>query len=253
MFTLSINKGEPLAKIVNTKDFICVKNFNEEEDQRQEKEFHIQDKKKFSLEAVPIFKKRSIVFIAGPSGCGKTTFSMKYINEYLKMNPESSAFIFTANPSDESVRKYMGERIKVIMLKEEDMKKEVELDPTLFRNSIVFFDDMDFLLDDSMIEKVQSLIKRVLGIGRHNNTSIIVSKHMVMDYKSTRLLLAEASLIVTFPHSGSSFFVDSFFKKYFSNANSHIKTELINTSQRWICCRMIYPQLAFNESNLYLL
>src|SRR5690606_31800096 len=107
-----------------------------------------------------IYKKRSVVFIAGPSGCGKTTFSVNFMNSFLNMNPSSKAFIFTANPKDKTISDLKSEKIKIIILDEEDKKGEYEIDPAILSNAIVFFDDMDFLLDEKLITKIQNLIKR---------------------------------------------------------------------------------------------
>lgn len=250
MYTLKLNYGEPLAHIENTDNFVCV--VPEEKNVESHKSFVV-TKPECKLVVCPLYRKRTIVFIAGPSGCGKTTFAMKFMTEYLSIHPDHKAIIFTADAKDETIEKLKTPSMRIFNLGDPKLSKLENIDPAMFRDSIVFFDDIDFLMKPSLTEKLNDLRDRMIGIGRHFNISVLISKHMVMDYRATRNILSEASYVVVFPKSGSTKFVDSFFKTYFSFADDEIKTKLFQSYSRWICCRMVHPQLAITEKEVFLL
>lgn len=249
MFKITLNKGEPIAHISNSNDYVCIFPTNEYDDSQLE--FHIK-KEGHKLELVPQMKGRSIIFIAGKSGCGKTTFAIQFMNKYLERYPNNSAIVLTPKPNDETISSLGNSMIKVWDINSPAFKKIQQIKPELFKDSIVFFDDVDFMQNEDVKNKIENLRDQIIGIGREFNTSIIISKHLVMDYQKTRKLLAEASYIVVFPRAGSGKFIDTFFKTYFSQANSQIVEQLSGNS-RWICCRMDYPDLIFGEKDFYIL
>jgi Cdc6-like AAA superfamily ATPase len=249
MFKITLNKGETIAHITNSNDYVCIFPSNEYDDSQLE--FHIK-KEGHKLELVPQLKGRSIIFIAGKSGCGKTTFAINFMNNYLNKYPSNNAIVLTPKPNDETIKALGDERIKIWDVNSPKFSQVKSINPELFKDSIVFFDDIDFMQNENLKDKVETLRDQIIGIGREFNTSIIISKHLVMDYQKTRKLLAEATYIVVFPRAGSGKFIDNFFKTYFSQANSQIINELSNNS-RWICCRMDYPDLIFGEKDFYIL
>ncbi|MEM3062116.1 MAG: ATP-binding protein, partial [Nitrososphaerota archaeon] len=238
------------AQIEESNNFICI--IPDEKTNEMYKKFVIQ-KPECKLSVCPLYGKRTIVFIAGPSGCGKTTFALKFMKQYLSMHPEHKAIIFTADAKDETIQKYKTPEMKIFNLADPKLSKMQNIDPAMFRDSIVFFDDIDFLMNQSLIHKLNDLRDRMVGIGRHFNISVLISKHMVMDYRATRNILSEACYIVVFPKSGSTRFVDSFFKTYFSSANQEVKNEISQSHSRWVCCRMVHPQLVITEKEIFLL
>ena len=48
------------------------------------------------------------------------------------------------------------------------------------------------------------LMNKVLEIGRHYNTTILIINHLPCDGRLTRRVLNEASVVVYFPHSANN-------------------------------------------------
>ena len=64
--------------------------------------------------------------------------------------------------------------------------------------SLLVFDDIAKLAPLVLI-KVMRLLDEAMHDGRHNNIYIIVTSHMITDYKATRSILNEATSVTFFP------------------------------------------------------
>lgn len=256
----AINKGEPVA---------LIKKHNKTKRKREKEKYIglVEDSKegyreivlkgdsKFSL--LPMKNTRTKLFVAGPTGCGKTAFVMDFMKNYKRKHPSHEIIIITADPEDKTIKDAMKDGLsdlKILDIHDEDLLSGDELlEPALFKNSLVFLDDTQHMDDEELAKKFKRLAKTLLGMGRHYNTSVAISSHLVMDYKDTRFTLSEAQYIVTYPNGGSTYYTDQFFKKHFSKANSQIRDRINNSNSRWCCTRMYYPNFIMLEKQIFML
>lgn len=145
--------------------------------------------------------KFNVFFISGSCGAGKSTMALKIANEYKKQNKKHDVFVISRLEDDSTLdqAKYM---IKL------DCDTFLEEKPTfdLFKNCLIIFDDFESYqtTNKKIYDAIIGLMNELLTMGRHNGISMIVINHLISNYKSTRLLFAEATHFILYPASCSN-------------------------------------------------
>lgn len=201
------------------------------------------------IEIVPKFEGRECGYAAAPSGSGKSFWVSKYAQQYEKLFPENKIYLFSKVDDDVSL-----EGIKNIMridldyqLVDDPMNVEEELSDCL-----VIFDDTDTIKDKEIRGAINSLKEDILETGRHYNTSILITSHLITNYKETRTVLNESNLITVYPASGSAHQIKYALKNYFGLSLEDINN-LFKLNSRWVTVKKNYPQMVFSEHKVYLL
>ncbi len=202
-----------------------------------------------TLIPLPIVKKdqREIIYISAPSGSGKSTYTKMYALQYKEMFKKNRVILFSRLDKDKSLDEIKPIRIKLDRGIIEDPIKIEEL-----KDSLVIFDDCDTIQDTELKNAIIKLKNDLLECGRHTNTYMIITSHLLMNYKETRTTLNEATMVVLFPKSGSSYHISRFFKTYAGLDNKSIQ-KAINLPSRWIALNKTYPQYIMYSSGVYIL
>lgn len=198
-------------------------------------------------------KERTTVYIAGPDGCGKTKFAMDFMKNYAKLFPNRLMIVITPDPEDKTIKEANIANLKVIPMDSELLQEKEFYNVELYQQSCIFLDDIDYVDNPSLKKRLKELCKNLLGLGRHHETSVIISSHVITDYQRTRFLLSLINYVVIFPRGGSNYFTDTFLKRYFSAAKKRHIDRALRSGSRWLCCRMFYPQLILLEDQIYFL
>lgn len=187
------------------------------------------------------------IYISAPSGAGKSTFCGKWLCEFIKMFKDDEIYIFSSVGKDKVLDKYDPIRIPidVNLLNEPIQPEEV-------RDSCCIFDDIDTITDARLKRNVCGLRDLLLEIGRHYNTRMLSTSHLLMNYSSTRRLLNEATAVVFFPRSGSAYHIKRFLKQYAGLESNQIK-RILNLPSRWVAIYRTYPMMIMYEKGVYLL
>lgn len=247
--SLHIDHGEAVASIIGTDNWVGI-----DMDEEGGSDYIKLNDPDQSFMVLPFENKRTKLFVAGPTGCGKTHFVMQFLDEYKKIFPENTAVIITADPDDPTIHNSGVEGIQVFDIKDPELRDDKSiLDPSMFHDAIVFVDDVDFLSDKAVGKRLKNLTHDIIGVGRHFNSSIVQSKHILMNGHDTKFLLGESDYIVVFPRSGTTSFIDRFFRTYFSNLSNQIKKRIWESKSRWAILRLVFPQLVILENEIYML
>jgi hypothetical protein len=144
-------------------------------------------------------KERTIHYLAGASGSGKSYESSKLIQKYHKLHPKNPVYVFSSVDKDSAFDKFKFiNRINLDLLLEED------LDINDFGNSLIIMDDIDSIQNKKIKEKVLNIANMGLQRGRHVNTSMIFTNHILCDKNNTKHVLNECHTITIFPKSANS-------------------------------------------------
>lgn len=185
-------------------------------------------------------------YISGTSGCGKTYLSCQIIKEYLRDNKKNDMYVLSGINEDKVVDDLKPKRIK---LDERMHTDPLEVDD--FKDSIVLFDDIKTISNNKIAKSVAKLRDNILEKGRHTNTTIIATTHLLLDYQDTRLLLVESSNIIFFPKGGGLSKIDTFLEKYVG-VKSEMRNRILSTkNSRWVMVHNKYPQFILTEKELY--
>lgn len=196
---------------------------------------------------IPETKTRDVLYIAGPSGSGKSTYAAAYIKQYQKLFPDNEVYIFSRVEEDKVLDKLNPTRFLI----DEDMV-ENPIDPKELADSLVLFDDIDTITDKKLNEAVRKLRDDILETGRHNNIYVVCTSHQLMNYKHTRTLLNEATLVTFFPQSGSSYHIKRFLKEY-AGLDRKTSSKILALPSRWVTIHKSYPLYVLYSKGVFLL
>lgn len=217
------------------------------EEFKRKKDFEI-DIEDGSLEIIPNINGRECGYAAAPSGSGKSYWVAKYAKQYNKLFPENKVFLFSKVDGDVSL-KGINNLVKI------DLDYQLVDDPidaTELADSLVIFDDTDTIKDKEIRTSINELKEDLLETGRHNSTYVLITSHLITNYKETRTVLNESHLITVYPSSGSSYQIKYVLRQYFGMSNEDI-AKLFKLNSRWITVKKNYPQLVMSEHKVYLL
>ena len=196
----------------------------------------------------PLPKKKIVekVYISAPSGAGKSTYAGNYIKEYRKMFKDDFIFLVSAIREDEALDKFDPIRVDI----EEEILKD-PLDPYEIENSLMVFDDTDTITDNQVNNSVVKFRDYLLECGRHHNIRMLITSHLLSNYKATRKILNEATSIVVFPRASGTYHIKRYLKTYCGFTDEEIK-KFINLPSRWVCIDRTYPMFVIYEKGCYI-
>ncbi len=190
---------------------------------------------------------RDIIYVCGPSGVGKSTFCSEFVKQYMKDKPDNDLFLFSRKDEDPVFDKIR--QIKRIYIDEELC--EDPIDPTELAESLCIFDDTDTIRDKKLRNEVHNLKEDLMETGRDKNINMLVTSHLINNYKKTRSVLNELTKIVLFPDSTSPYSVKYCLGKYFGMDKKDIR-RLFKLNSRWIIINK-YPRYVIYEHGVYFL
>lgn len=201
-----------------------------------------------SIEVIPRLEGRECGYAAAPSGSGKSYWVGKYAKQYNRLYPDNKIWLFSKVDDDTSL-----DGIKNLVKVDLDYQiVDDPIDATELKDSLVIFDDTDTIKDKEIRNAVNDLKNDLLETGRHNSTYVLITSHLISNYKETRTVLNESHLITVYPSSGSSHQIKYVLKNYFGLGNEDL-SKLFKLNSRWISLRKVYPQLVISEHKIYLL
>jgi hypothetical protein len=223
------------------KEYICVA--DKSDDNRKIKSYMNVNR---DFKQIPVeVNKRDCLYICAPNQSGKTTYVARYLELYKKRFPNKTIYLFSKLDEDPILDKFEPIRVNINKLK----LRNNTLD--FLKNSLVIFDDVDQILEKENVKKIQKLINEILCNGAHYNIGIIVTNHLLSDYKNTRCILNECSSITVFPKSGCAHHLEYLLKNYIGFDRNQIN-RLKDIDSRWVTIFKNYPQIVLYENGAYL-
>lgn len=196
-------------------------------------------------ECLPTFnpdEERKIFYICGMSGCGKSTFVSKMINNYHKIFPKNKVILFSNKPKDPVLDKYSY----LVRIKLNDELVEDPLDLEELRNSLVIYDDIEYIPTKNIRIELDRVRDLILQQGRSYRISFAYVSHLLNNYKETRVILNECHSCVLFPKMTTSYSLKYLLEKYFGFCKQDI-LKLKGLPSRWICVQKIPPCIIYEK------
>jgi hypothetical protein len=189
---------------------------------------------------------RSVLYVAGPSGSGKSWFVNKWLNNALTFYKHQPLFFFSPVEEDPSL-----EGLPLVRADMEAVQDLADLTLDDLKDSFVIFDDCETIADKSLLKVLNNLRDIILERGRHTDTKMVITSHLITNYKETRRILNEATAIVVYPKSAGK----NNIKKYLSNYMGFSKDQIakvFDVEDRWIFISKTYPIYCLTESKLFI-
>jgi len=199
---------------------------------------------------IPKIDGRECIYICAPSGSGKSWWCKQYAMQYNKLFPDRNIYLFSKVDDDESLDGI--ENITRIPLDEGFLAMELEASDECFYQSLCLFDDTDTVRDNEVKKEITQLKNDILETGRHNEVHILITSHMISNYKETRIVLNEAHKLVIYPSSGASQQIRYVLDRYWGYDKITIDN-IIKMRSRWVMCGKIAPQYYMGQRAIRLI
>ena len=126
------------------------------------------------------------LYVSGPSGAGKSTFIAEYVKRLQEKHKKRKVYIFSRVPEDAPL-----DQLKHVTRVPLEMGfwSWVTLRPEDFAKCILVFDDIDTLLDKTLLKKVRGFRDDCLEVGRHMEITCICATHLITNYNATRTVV----------------------------------------------------------------
>lgn len=195
---------------------------------------------------------RDTIYCAGKSGSGKSTWVGNFIERYKKLFPRNNVILFSLKQQDPALDVHNIIRI--------DLDEDLYINPIDLKeitNSLVIFDDVDCIdekasASNKMIKNALMALKdKILQIGRSDNITIAITSHNVTDYKKSRIVLQESSLMTLFPSSGSNKQLEYCLKEY-AGFNKEQIAKIKKLTTRWVTIRLTAPIVVIYERGVFI-
>lgn len=240
-------QGVPLAIIKNSKSkkIPLLSIDDKEEAKKIYNEITLKGEEEFQCIPNPDTE-RQILYITGRSGSGKSYYTLHYCMEYKKMYPKRDIYMFSALGEDPTIDKLKG--LKRIKLTEDFCNDEFTSED--FKNSMVIFDDTDVISDKKIRNKVNSIMNNILQVGRHHNTSCIITTHTACNGKDTKIILNEAHSITIFPNGLGNRSLKYLLDSYLGLDKVQCK-KIKKLKSRWVSIVKTFPMSIISQKDAY--
>lgn len=213
------------------------------------------------LQQLPFGHERDCLFICGPSGSGKSYKVSEYCNMFKKSVVKKHGLkaaknieqIYLISPKidDKNINKIKN--IEQFDLTYENFVDEDEkLTCEDLEDSLVIFDDIEAISNTAVRDGVRELRDNILLLGRSMHIYCVVTNHLTLDRKNTRIPLLECQFYTYFPGSGTNRQNVNFFKTYCGFDSETIK-KLLNLKSRSVTIHTHYPQYVLCKDRVCLL
>ena len=188
--------------------------------------------------------KRDTLYVCGPNQAGKSTYVAEYLRNFHKAHKDMPILLFSKLEED-SVLDDIDAVERVVC---EELPEEFNIEE--YADTMCVFDDIDQFSKD-ISNTLIGMINEILCNGAHHGISIVITNHLLSDYKKTRTILNEVSCITVFPHSGCSYQLKDVLKRYVGMEKKQIE-KVANTPSRWVTIFKDYPLVVLHQKGCYI-
>ena len=214
------------------------------------------------FQPVPFSDKDQIerLFISGASGSGKSTYLAKWLKQFLKQknNKDAPIYIFSSVDHDPVLDDDALIGPNIVRVLDEIDENEIISDPLGLSdfedNSVIIFDDATKLINPKVRVMVFILMENLLEIARHKNIQLVVTTHILNNYRATKTIQTEATSVTVFPkYSGGLYHIKQYLeKKVGMNKKDLQKFLSLSNSSRWVTLYRSNPMFVMSSKQVYL-
>jgi len=185
------------------------------------------------------------MMISGKSGSGKSTLMSKYMLLYLSMFPDKSITLISRTDGDPA---FDGIPLNFILADDSLLEDPITIEE--LAGSLVVFDDVDNLQNEKLDKSVHKLVDDIFCNGRKLDIHVAYLSHMILNYRKTRNILAEADKVVMF-NMGPSMQNRNFVAKHLGFDKHQVK-KVMDLKSRWFCINTSYPNYVLSDHEIFL-
>ena len=248
--TFNLEKiGRPLATFLkgDNKGKIISVSTSPEEEKKIEKPYKMIISKELLQQIPNPNTEREVLYITGTAGCGKSTYIKNYTLQWKKKHKNGEVYIISDLDEDTSLDEIKAQRIV--------LDKRMYEDPLTYKDfpdSLVIFDDIDSIGDKKIKDAVYILLNQIIKLGRHENTTILISNHLPTEGNITVGIINGSNSVTYFPYFGTGRRIKTLLKDNIELSDKDIK-KIKKTKSRWATIFIMAPRVVLTEHNSFLL
>lgn len=214
------------------------------------------------FQPVPFHAKDQIerLFISGASGSGKSTYLAKWLRQFLKQkgNRDVPIYIFSSVEHDPVLDDDALIGSNIVRVLDEIDENELITEPLgladFEENSVIVFDDTMKIQNPKVRVMVFCLMESLLEIARHKNIQLVVTTHILNNYRATKTIQTEATSVCVFPKfSGGLYHIRQYLEKKVGMTKVDLKKFLsLSNNSRWVCLHRTCPMFVMSAKEVYL-
>lgn len=201
--------------------------------------------KKEKLQILPSLDRRDIIYISGPSGVGKSTVTSNFAKSYNKLFPDNEVFLFSRKDEDPAF-----DKLKFLTrIDFDETFIENPLHPKDVQDSLCIFDDAHNYRG-KLGKEIMNTQVELMDLGRSYNVSVIITSHLIANFKQSRAILNELHGLVIYPAAGSYHQIRYALKTYMGVSNEFIN-KIMKLKTRW-CYINKFPKYVVYEKGAFI-
>ena len=214
------------------------------------------------FQPVPFHDKEQIerLFISGASGSGKSTYLAKWLRQFLKQKENKNAPIYILSSVDHDPVLDDDALIgpNIVRVLDEIDENEIVTEPLglhdFEENSVIIFDDTLKIQNPKVRVMVFCLMESLLEIARHKNIQLVVTTHILNNYRATKTIQTEATSVCVFPKfSGGLYHIRQYLEKKVGMNKDDLKKFLsLSNNSRWVTLFRSNPMFVLSSKQVYL-
>jgi hypothetical protein len=190
---------------------------------------------------------RDVAMVSGRSGSGKSYWAADFAQRYHAIHGARRPIVLISALSEDPTfdRLRFIRRIRIDSLVESPLTLDEFPD-----GGLVIVDDVE---SASKVQEaaIEAMLTLLLTQGRHAQVSVLVLQHLSSNYRKTRLILHEATLLVMFP-GGSSASQMRHTLNYHGGLDASSIARFRKLPSRWTVLKTTFPSVVFYQSGCYL-
>lgn len=167
----------------------------------------------------------------GPSGSGKSYYASMLIESYKKLY-DGEVYLVSGTDDDPTF-----DSIEMNIVED-----PLTIDP---QDSLVVLDDIEGIKEFRDVQKV------LLNRGRHTNTGVISTNHMLLEGNTTKPIIQESPMITIYCQSGQNYQIRTFLERYVGLGKKLID-QVMKIDSRWITVHKNYPICVMHEHGIFM-
>ena len=140
------------------------------------------------------------------------------MNNALKFYKNQPLFFFSPVEEDASL-----EGLPLVRADMEAVQDLADLTLDDLKDSFVIFDDCETIANKTLLKVLNNLRDIILERGRHTDTKLVITSHLISNYKDTRRVLNEATAIVLYPKSAGKTNIRRYLTNYMGFSKDQIE------------------------------
>ena len=241
-------KAVPLARIEDSTELNRKLIYLIQDEEKGEQEIKLT---KGKIVVLPRLDRVEKIYVSGVSGAGKSYWCSSWLKELLKKShKDDPVYLFSSVSYDKNLDDVFPDNIERIPIDAELVTDPI--DPESLEDCCVMMDDVDSIKGGQIKSELIGLRDTLLEIGRHTNCRMLITSHVLRNYKATLRVINEAHTTVLFPKASGRKSIRTYLSTYCELTKAQID-RFFKIKSRWVSVSPKFDRYLMHEKGIIML